>query len=335
MSGDGFRRPPALMGRPMSDANEEAFRGLVRHLHGGRGATPKTIAAYHQGCASLEAYLITCTQGSSDLLEVTRADVLGWIGELRERGGWRRRGELLEQTGRPLAKDSLNSYYSSARRFYAWAAAEDLVPSSPFAGTVPPKPSDRPVPIAPLSLVQGMLATCKPKGRKPGLYDLRDEFVIRLFVETGGPRVHEVAGLLTEHLNLREDLVTICGKGGKIRRFPLSPRAATAAQRWMRIRAAHRFAGLPYAVIGTKGEMSPEGIYGIIERRSRAAGGHVHPHQLRHLAADLAKSDEMTDGDMMALFGWNSPRMLRRYGREREEQRAIEASRRHAIGNRL
>jgi site-specific recombinase XerD len=330
----GLRKPPALMGRDMTPENEASFRGLARHLAGTGGATPKTLAAYHQGCASLEAYLITSGAGT-DLLSVTRDQVLGWIGELRERGGWRVRDGALAQSGRPLAKDSLNSYFCSARRFYNWAAAEDLLEANPFAGLKPPRASDKPVAVAPLDLVQGMIASCRPKGRKPTPWDRRDEFVIRLFAETGGPRCSEVAGLQLADLNMREDLVTVTGKGGKVRRFPMCPRTAEAAQRWLRARAALRYGALPFAVIGVRGQMSPEGIYDIVNRRSAMAGGHVHPHQIRHFAADQAKRAEMTTDDMMALFGWSTERMVARYGRELAEQRAVAASRRHALGNRL
>lgn len=336
MSGSGLLSERRLRGRDMTAANEASFRGLERHLQGGRGVTAKTLGAYHQALLSLESYLLCTASTTGDLLEVTRDQVLGWVGALRARGGWRIGPDgALAQSGRPFAKDSLASYYSSARRFYSWAAEEGLADPNPMTGTVPPRWSDKPVAIAPLDLVRAMIGTCHPKGRKPGPWDLRDEFIIRLFAETGGPRCHEVAGLLTEHLDMREDLVKIHGKGDTWRRFPLSPKTATAAQRWLRARGQLRYAGLPYAVIGIKGQMHPRGVYDIVDRRSKLAGGHVHPHQIRHLAADLAKSDEMTDDDMMALFGWSTTKMLHRYGRERQEQRAIEASRRHAIGNRL
>lgn len=333
--GSGLRaREEAHRGRDMTPDNEASFRGLVRYLQGGRGVTAKTVASYHQACLSLESYLRT-EDADPDLLRVTKDQILGWIGELRANGGWSLQDGELVQSGKGLAKDSLASYYSSVRRFYSWAASEDMLDVSPVEGTVPPRWSDKPVAIASLDLVRAMIATCHPKGRKPGAWDLRDEFVIRLFAETGGPRCHEVAGLLTEHVDMREDLVKIHGKGDTWRRFPMAPKTATAAQRWLRARAALRYAPLPYAVIGTKGQMNPSGVYDIVDRRSRQAGGHVHPHQIRHLAADLAKSDEMTDDDMMSLFGWNTTKMLHRYGRERQEQRAIAASRRHAIGNRL
>ena len=321
------------MGLAMTAQNEAAFRGLARALY---DASPKTIAAYHQGCLSLQRYL-DVSGADTDLLSVTRGQVLGWLGELGTAGGWSTAGlgGSLVQRGTPLAKDSLCSYFNSARRFYSWAAAEGLVEASPFKGVSPPKPSDKPIPIPPLSLIQGMLASCRPKGRKPSLTDLRDEFLIRAFCETGGPRVSELADLPMDQLDMRADLITLHGKGGKVRRIPMSPKTATAAQRYLRARAACRWADLPYVVVGVRGQMRARGVYQAIRARARLAGGDIHPHQLRHFAADAAKSAEMTDSDLMALFGWTSDRMLARYGRERAEQRAIEASRRHALGNRL
>lgn len=320
------------MGLAMTAQNEASFRGLARTLY---DASPKTIAAYHQGCLSLQRYLEVSGAGT-DLLSVTRDQVHGWLAELRRAGGWSVGPDLsLVQRGTPLAKDSMHSYFNSARRFFNWAVAEELIGASPFAGVAQPKPSDKPIPIPELELIQRMLATCRPKGRKPSLIDLRDEWLIRMFCETGGPRCGELADLPLESLDMRNDLVTINGKGGKVRRVPMSPKTAMAAQRYLRARAATRWAGLPFAVVGVRGQMRARGVYQAIRARARAAGGDVHPHQLRHFAAHVAKSAEMTDGDLMALFGWSTDRMLRRYGKEHAEQRAIAASRRHALGNQL
>lgn len=333
-AGTGERRPSVYRGDPMTQENEALFRGLERELW---EASPKSLAALHQGALSLQRYLEHEGRENLDLLTVTRADVLGWLAELRRAGGWRRsaNGDLVRH-GRPFAQESVLSYFSRARRLYSWALAEDLIAESPFARLDPPRPSDKPVAIPSVDLVRAMLESCRPRGRKAGFTDLRDDFVIRLMIEPGGMRLSEVAGLPASRLDLREDLVHIIGKGGRHRTIAMSPRTATAAQRYLRARALHTFAAaVPNVVLGAKGAMRPDGLYQAIRARARLAGGDLHPHQLRHLAADLAKRDEMTDSDIMTLFGWNTPRMLARYGKAHAAERAVAASRRHAIGNRL
>jgi site-specific recombinase XerD len=330
---DGYRRSQVITGLDMTEQNEAHFQGLRRALY---QASPKTVAAYHQGCLSLQRYL-EVTGADTDLLAVTRDRVHGWLGELRRAGGWSLGPDSvsLVQRGRPLAKDSLNSYFCSARRFYNWALAEELITVSPFAGVAQPRPADTPVKIPELGLIQGMLATCRPKGRKPAFIDLRDEFLIRAFCETGGPRCAEIANLPLGKLDLRQDLITLDGKGGKVRQIAMSPKTAMAAQRYLRARAAHKWAGLPYAVLGLRGQMNTRGVYDAVRTRAQACGGDIHPHQLRHFAAHTAKEAEMTDSNLMILFGWTTPRMLARYGKEQERQRALDSSRRHALGNAL
>ena len=144
-----------------------------------------------------------------------------------------------------------------------------------------------------------------------------------------------MALLPAEALDLRRDTVRICGKGDKYRVIALSASTATAAQRWVTLRQRHPAAGLPWLLLGARGPLSPNGVYRVIRRRAQQAGGELYPHQPRHLAADRAKADEMNDGDIMTLFGWSTPAMLGRYGKARAEARALEASRRHAIGDRL
>lgn len=327
-------RRRAIMGCEMTPANEATFRGLTRQLEAA-GRSPKTVSAYHQACLSLERHQ-AATAAGCDLLAVTRDDAADWLTGLQSYGGFTPDADgNLVKLGRPLAQDSVVSYFGSARRFYNWAAEEELIEASPMARLTCPPPSGKPLDIPELDLVAGMLASCKPKGRKPSFYDRRDEFLIRLFCETGGPRCAEVASLPVDHLDMRNDLVTIKGKGGKWRRIPMCARTAQAGARYLRARDAHPDAALPFVFLGLRGQIGPDGVYKIVRRRAELAGGTVHPHQLRHFAADAAKREEMTDGDLMELFGWSTSRMLHRYGRQLAGDRAIAASRRHAIGNRL
>lgn len=327
-------RERKLICREMSDANEMAFRGLARTLRAA-GKSEKTTAAYHAACLSLEDYL-RWRGGTADLLAVTRDDALGWLIELQRNGGWSARGGGLVQLGRPLAKDSVFSYFGSARRFYNYAAAEGLIGASPMAGLEAPPKSGKPVPLPETGALRAVIATCSPRGRRRSFADVRDEFMIRLLAETGGPRCSEVALLPAEHLDLRNDVALIEGKGGRWRTIPLSATTAQAAQRYMIARRGHKAAHLPPVFLGARGPLSANGVYQVVRRRGELAGiPGLHPHAIRHYAADAAKSDEMSDGDIMELFGWSTPAMLQRYGAAQKQKRAIAAARRHRIGDRL
>ncbi len=300
----------------MSEKNERAFRELERDLQAA-GRSPKTVSAYHQALLSLERHLAAAGPPAPVLLAVTKADITGWL-------------RALQQTH---AKDSVVSYFTSARRFYNWAAAEELIAASPMARVIPPAPSGKPVPIPGLGDIRAILKACEGKDAAA----LRDTAIIRLFCETGAPRLSEVALLPVGRLDMKADYVTVLGKGGKWRGFPLSPKAARALSRYLRARDRHRDAEATDRVfLGTKGPLSPDGVHKMVKRRCAQAGiAPVHPHQFRHYATHVAKAAGMAEGDIMVLNGWSTTRMLARYGAAAAEQRAAEASRRLAAGNQL
>ena len=261
----------------------------------------------------------------------------GWLIALQDLGGWHPRPDGSRgRLGRPRARDSVNSYFSSARRFYNWAAARGLIDASPMARLEQPPVSGLPVPVPEAAFIQKMLATCQaPRGKRRTFADFRDEFAIRLFAETGGPRCSELAGLTLDRLDMRADVCLLQGKGDKWRVVPMSEKTADAAQLYLRARARHRAAALPSVFLGLKGELSASGVYQAITARAGLAGGKLHPHQFRHYAADCAKADGLGDEVIMTLFGWSTNKMLARYGAAHAQQRAVAIAREHAIGNRL
>lgn len=299
----------------MTPGNERVFRELARELEGA-GRSPKTISAYHQALLSLERHLTACGRPDS-LVKVTKADVTGWL-------------RALQQTH---AKDSVVSYFTSARRFYNWAAAEEITGTSPMARVIPPAPSGKPVPIPAEGDLRALLRACEGKG----FCELRDTAIIRLFCETGAPRLSEVALLPLDQLDLDHDYVTVLGKGGKWRGFPLSARTARALSKYLRARDRHRDAEISGRVfLGLKGPVTPDGVHKIVKRRCAQAGlPPIHPHQFRHYATHVAKEAGMAEGDIMVLNGWSTTRMLARYGAYAAGQRAAASSRRLALGNQL
>jgi site-specific recombinase XerD len=319
------RTAEQLMGRELELAgNRQLFRGLRRDMDAA-GRSPATIAAYNQGCRSLEQWLLAHGH-DGDLAAVDRDLAAGWLTWLRQP----------RPKGGGYAQDSIVSYFRSVRRFYNFQVEDEVIGASPLAKIPEPKESGKPIEIPELDAIRALLATCKPAAGKPGFNDLRDEMIIRIFCEAGGARCSEVAELPLNGVDLGADVIQICGKGGRWRSYPLSAKTAKAADKYLRARKTHLYAHADRLVLGQAGPMNGNGIWQMVQRRCKRAGLEpMHPHQFRHAAADRAKAAGMSDGDMKRLFGWTSNVMLDRYGSAHADRRAIEAARKLSLGNEL
>ncbi len=219
----------------------------------------------------------------------------------------------------------------AVRRFSAWLAAEGEIDTDQLTHMSPPHLDVKAVPVLSDDQLRALLAACKG----PDLRDKRDEAIIRLMIETGA-RAGEALALAVDDVDLRAGLATIHkGKGGKARRVPFGPRTGAAIDRYLRARRRHRLASTPVLWLGQGGkEFGYHALRDTLRYRAERAGiSGIHPHLLRHTAADRWLTAGGSEGGLMSMAGWTRPDMLLRYTRARAEQRAADEARKLNLGD--
>jgi site-specific recombinase XerD len=292
------------------DDNQDIWDSFVRALKA-RNRSAETIASYLKAVNEFEAYL------KADLTTAAKADAEGYL------------AKRLTQ----ISATTVGIRFRSLRAFFNWMVAEGVIDVSPFGELMQPTADQVPVPVIPSDDLTVIIKACQGKDFR----SRRDEAVIRVFCETGGPRLGEVARMELIDLDRKHDLLKVRGKGGKTRLIPYGSRTGIALDRYLRLRNSHRYASSRFLWLSrATGHLTPSGIAQIITARAEMAGiPDVHPHNLRHTAAHEWFAAGGSEQDAMMLFGWSSPDMPKRYGRSAAVERAQKASRRASLGDRL
>lgn len=243
---------------------------------------------------------------------------------------------LTDQLDRGLSATTVRSRHGFLSVFFRWLIDEGEITTNPMARIKAPKIDETAPPIVTDDQFNLMLKTCAGRGTD----DRRDSAILRLLEATGIRRA-ECAGLQVEDLNLNEMMITLMGKGRRVRTVPFTPETAVAINRYLMERAKKRYARSGALFLARTGPMSPNAIGDVIYRRARLAGlvdaaGHelVSPHMFRHRFADRWKREGGTEDGLMALGGWKNRDIMARYGRANASGRAIEEYRRLRPGDR-
>jgi integrase/recombinase XerD len=230
---------------------------------------------------------------AQNTLQSYRSDLLQFGAFLEKRGtgaedaGPRDVGDFLTglaagDDNAPAATATIKRKAAALRSFYRHLRREGVRESDPTAGLSTPRKSQKLPHVLGRAEVQRLLQ--QPKGTDP--IALRDRALLELMYACG-LRASEAISLEPRHLDLRDGVARVLGKGSKERIVPVGREAVKAVEVYLR-------RGRP-ALVGAReerrlfvnfrgGGLTRQGLYKVIDRHARTAGlaGKMSPHTLRH-----------------------------------------------------
>jgi integrase/recombinase XerD len=299
--------------RPSLRSELDLFKTVLERAN----KATRTIQTYEDAVQNLATFCET-TQRSTALTDIDITTIRAYQAH---------RAETLRPT-------SMAVEYRSLQAYWKWATTEETLKKAgpndgpllnPMRGLTPPHLIFQPrreVSPGDHELLLGIIAL-----ETDDFTRLRNTAVLELFYATGA-RLSELSDLtLADVLPTHEIRVT--GKGGSRRIVPFTTRARLALLRYMKLRARHKYATLPWLWVGVRGRFTKWGIGALVTETWAEAVAHgavgepMSPHAYRHgfIANYLARGGQ--EGDLMHIVGHTTTDQIHQtYARQTAATRA-------------
>jgi integrase len=222
--------------------------------------------------------------------------------------------ERLHETWRP---HSVRNRFVGLRIFARWLYAEGEITKDPTARMRVPSVDEVQKDVVEPEDVARVLAMLSKQKRD------RDAALIAVLYDTG-MRAGELAELRLDRVSLDTGIIFIeKTKNHHTRTVKLSAAGVRYVDRYLRRRKDR---GSEYLFEGVRGALTRNGIYRVVRTCFAEIGikAIIGVHDMRHSSATAASS-EMSESDMMTLFGWSNADMARHYARKALEANALKA----------
>jgi integrase/recombinase XerC len=198
---------------------------------------------------------------------------------------------------RGIGERSLARTLSAWRQFFDHLVQTGSIAEPPYTGLKAPRAGKRLPKTLDVDEAVSILDAIQPGADEVLL--VRDKAMFELLYSSG-LRLSELTGLDINDANLAEALVTVTGKGHKMRLVPVGRQALAALTGWLAQRG--RIAQDTQALFVSQrgGRLTGRQVQKRLEQWALQAGAsqHVHPHRLRHaFASHLLQSS----GDLRAV----------------------------------